>query len=162
MCERTSIGQILTTLRALTLKCRNLLISVAFVEMTSCPVEGYVELHDFSLPLSTSTLASGVGGSSCPWKVTAPAYQVLNLSVLDFSVRLREDVWNSPEVPSTCSSEIGYVTEGGRNVSLCSGTQRQVLAFASNSNSILLSLTRSSEPHALVQIRGTAPVFPLN
>lgn len=131
-------------------------ISVAHMDMTSCPAEGFVELRDFSLPLSTSALTFGVGDVTCPWKVIAAAHQVLNVSVLDFSVRMREDVWRarSPEVTMTCRSEVGYVTEGGRNVSLCSGDERQVVAFASTSNSIQITLTRSSEPHALVKITG--------
>ena len=125
--------------------------------MTSCPQQGFIELHDLSLPLSTSTLdTSGLGGVQCPWKVTAPAHQVLNVSVVDFAVPLQQDLWSDfqPEVTQSCRHEIGYVTDGGRNVTLCSGVSRQVLAFASASNSIFISMTRLTPPHALIKFTG--------
>ena len=146
--------------------------------MTSCPPEGHVTVTKASGRLASAAIASldPIGGPSCPIRIKVPAYQKINVTLIDFTVPLSNDGWYSlpgsyRPMQISCERGAGYIvdrsgssssssTPANRNITLCAGAAasggaghlraRQSNVFISQGNVIDVTIVDSSVAFMIV------------
>ena len=132
-------------------------ISVATANQQVCQSVGAITLTSPSGYLANAiTDATGVGSTSCPWKISMSPGQRINITLYDFSRPLLTEKRNINSRSSPCVryAIIREQTMSVHNIPICGEKRRIRPVYISTGSTVDVSITRRSNQQFVLEYKG--------